>query len=264
MNAMKRTPIKPDLNDYPAVFRPILAGVPLYDSSCSPEARVIFIDRDGGYYLKKAAKGSLGAEAEMTAYFHSKGIGTAVLDYQSLQEDWLLTARARGEDCTHPRYLNDPKRLCDTLAVLLRSLHESDTRGCPVPNRMEGYFHTVEQNWRAGVFDPSFLPEEMKCLTRDEAFREVRAAKPCFQADTLLHGDYCLPNVMLDDWAFACYIDLGNGGVGDRHVDLFWGAWTLAFNLGTDRYRQRFFDAYGRDRVDTELLRIVGVCEAFG
>ena len=69
---------------------------------------------------------------------------------------------------------------------------------------------------------------------------------------------------MLDNWAPSGFIDLGNGGVGDRHVDLFWGAWTLNFNLGTDRYRDRFFDAYGRDAIDPERIALIGVIECFG
>ena len=50
----------------------------------------------------------------------------------------------------------------------------------------------------------------------------------------------------------------------DRHIDLFWGAWTLACNLKTDAYRHYFFDAYGRDLVDDERLRIVAAAECFG
>jgi kanamycin kinase len=69
---------------------------------------------------------------------------------------------------------------------------------------------------------------------------------------------------MLDDWRFSGFIDLGNGGVGDRHIDLFWGAWTLWFNLKTDRYRDRFLDAYGRDKIDAPMLKIVAAAEVFG
>jgi kanamycin kinase len=84
------------------------------------------------------------------------------------------------------------------------------------------------------------------------------------KADTLIHGDYCLPNVLLDGWRFSGFIDLGNSGVADRHIDLFWGAWTLGFNLHTDAYRGRFFDAYGRDKVDEDLIRVVAAAEVFG
>ena len=59
-------------------------------------------------------------------------------------------------------------------------------------------------------------------------------------------------------------IDVGCGGVGDRHIDLFWGVWTLAYNLKTDRYGERFLDAYGRDGVDVSLLHVIAAAEAFG
>ena len=79
--------------------------------------------------------------------------------------------------------------------------------------------------------------------------------------DTLLHGDYCLPNIILDDWRFSGFIDLGHSGVGDRHVDIFWGTWTLNRNLHTHKYRQRFVDAYGREKVDEDMLRVVADIE---
>ena len=57
---------------------------------------------------------------------------------------------------------------------------------------------------------------------------------------------------------------MGAGGISDRHVDLLWGIWTLAFNLGTTRYSERFMDAYGRDRIDPGLLRCVAAMEMVG
>ena len=80
----------------------------------------------------------------------------------------------------------------------------------------------------------------------------------------LTHGDFCLPNIMLDGWKFSKYIDVGNGGIGDRHVDLFWGAWTLNFNLGTNEYRDVFFDAYGRDKIDPAIIELIETIERFG
>lgn len=84
------------------------------------------------------------------------------------------------------------------------------------------------------------------------------------QNNTLLHGDYCLPNIILNDWKFARFIDLNNAGVGDRHVDVFWAIWSLFFNLHTHEYRERFIDAYGRDKVDEDILRVVAAIEVFG
>jgi kanamycin kinase len=259
---MLRTPITPDLTAFPDLIRPLLTGANLYDSSCSPQARVFYIEKDGGYFLKRSPKGTLEREALMTRYFHSLGFGAAVLAYESLDEDWLLTRRVAGEDMTHASVLSDPIRLCDTLAECLRMLHALPADGCPVADHTACYLATAEENYREGLFDPSFA--DLPDLTPDGAWERVRSQGHLLQNDTLLHGDYCLPNIMLEDWRFRGFIDLGNGGIGDRHVDLFWGAWTLRFNLKTDRYRQRFFDAYGRDRVDPERLALVGIIETFG
>lgn len=261
---MKRTRITHNPNDFPAVFRPLLTGARVYDSSCSPEARVMLIDRDEGYYLKSAPKGSLSREAAMTRYLHQKGLATEVLDYLSEDRDWLLTARVRGEDCTHATYLGDPKRLCDTLAQLLRDLHETDWSGCPVLDHTEQYCRIASKNHDMGVCDTALFPDGWGYASAEDAWRVVEKSRHLLKSDTLLHGDYCLPNVMLDDWRFSAFIDLGNGGVGDRHVDLFWGAWTLRFNLKTDRYRDRFLDAYGRDRIEPEMLRVIAAFEVFG
>ena len=255
---MKRTEIRLNPDDYPERFRRLLDGATVYDSSCSNEARVIFIDKDCGYYLKSSKKGSLEKEAKLDAFFASKGLGANVVEYFSGDKDWLLTERVHGEDCTHIEYLSDPERLCDTIAKLLRELHELDHSGCPIIHS-DGYFETVEKNFKSGMFDREFFDG-----SADEAFRLVRENKHLFKSDTLLHGDYCLPNIMLDNWCFSGFIDLGNGGVGDRHVDIFWGAWTLNFNLKTDKYRERFLDAYGRDKIEAEMLRVIAAAEAFG
>ena len=261
---MKRTRIRPDIHIFPADYQPLIDGAAVYDSSCSPEARVWFIDKDGGYYLKSAPQGTLAAEAAMTRFFHTKGLAAEVLDHRSTDRDWLLTARVPGEDCTHAAYLDDPKRLCELTATLLRELHESDTAACPISDHTAHYLARAEQNYHNGWYDTSLFPDNWGYTSAEEAWEVVRTHGHELHADTLLHGDYCLPNIMLDNWRFSGFIDLGNGGIGDRHVDLFWGAWTLVFNLKTEAYCDRFWDAYGRDRVDRDVLKIVAACEVFG
>lgn len=262
---MKKTLINKIPFDLPPELERFVAGAKIFDSSCSPEARVCFIDKDGGFYLKRAALGTLEREATMTKYFHSLGLGVEVLDYTRYGEcDLMLTASAVGEDCVAAKYLDDPKRLCDTIATELRKLHEVDFTACPVKNRTAEYVATVEQNFRTGNFDTSHFPDSFGFATPEDAWRVFCEGKEQLRADTLIHGDYCLPNVMLDDWRLSCFIDLGNGGVADRHIDIFWGLWTLWFNLKTDAYYTRFLDAYGRDKINTDVLKTVAAAEVFG
>ena len=262
---MKKTLLTTLPNDIPERLLPLLRGAPVWDSSCSPEARVLYIEREGGLYLKSAAAGTLSREAEMTRFFHLRGMGTEVLDYFcECGKDWFLTAAVRGEDLTHAFYTSNPERLCDTLAERLRILHECSTDGCPVPDHTAEYLARAAQNYKEGNYDASLFPDNWGYASAEEAWSVLEKNGHLLEKNTLLHGDYCLPNVMYNGWDFSAFIDVGNGGIGDRHVDLFWGAWTLWFNLKTDRYRDRFLDAYGRDKVDAEILKTVAACEVFG
>lgn len=182
-----------------------------------------------------------------------------------MHADWLVTRAVIGEDCTTARYLADPERLCDLLAVRLRTLHElfrtqpGRLAALNVPDVRAGYLSNVERGWRAGRFDAQFCPR----TTAADAHRIATEAAGELRTDALLHGDYCLPNVILDDWRFSGFIDLDHAGLSDRHIDVFWGAWTLWFNLHTSAYCNRFLDAYGRDVIDEGKLAAIAAMECF-
>ena len=231
---MNRTPIA-CIPALPEALRPFAEGASLFDSSCSEAARVWFTNLDGGCYIKTAPKTTLKSEAEMNAFFHSRGFGPEVLAYISQDEDWLVTRAVPGEDCIHPEYLDDPKRLSVLLGQILRQLHETDPSGCPVTNLNEtAYPHIPDYSVRY----PALLTSRV-----------------------LLHGDYCLPNIILKNWKFSGFIDLGGGGIGDRHLDLYWGCWSILYNLKEERWCTRFLDAYGRECIDTDTLRTLNILE---
>lgn len=110
-----------------------------------------------------------------------------------------------------------------------------------------------------GRFDAQFCPR----TTAADAHRVATEAAGELRTDALLHGDYCLPNVILDDWRFSGFIDLDHAGLSDRHIDVFWGSWTLWFNLHTSAYCNRFLDAYGRDVIDEGKLAAIAAMECF-
>jgi kanamycin kinase len=250
-----------ELSEYPAELRSFLSGAKLYDSSCSEQAKTVFIDKDGGYFLKSAPKGSLKREEAMTRYFHGKGLSAEALAYVSGERDWLLTRKIPGDDCTSAEYLGQPEQLCETLAECLLTLHGTDFINCPAPNHTERYLANLGINSQAskGNFD---FARYVGYTDIDDARRDIAANARLLQNDTLIHGDCCLPNVILDNWRFSGFADLDSGGIGDRHVDIYWAIWTLQYNLHTDKYRGRFLDCYGRERVDWQRVRLCGACEA--
>ena len=53
---------------------------------------------------------------------------------------------------------------------------------------------------------------------------------------TLIHGDFCLPNILAKDNKIIGFIDLGDAGIGDPWRDYAWAIWSLEYNLKTKEY----------------------------
>ncbi len=223
---MQKVKVKINLTDFPEELRYLFEDAEVYDSSCSPNAKVWYSDR--GYYVKVSEKGSLKKEAELTELFARKGMGVRMVSYLSEEKDYLVTESAEGEDALH--YLDNPERLCEVLAEAMRYLHSQPIADVPLSPCMEQY---------------AALEKEQK-----------------IKRDTFIHGDFCLPNIMLKGGKFSSFIDLGLAGVGDKHIDIYWALWSLNHNLRTDKYTDCFLDFYGRNRFDSDALRIVAEVEA--
>ena len=248
----------------PKEIESLVLGAKVYDSSCASGAKVFFIDKDSGYYLKTDKKGSLEREYLMTSYFHKRGIGAEVLYFGSNECDIMLTAKVQGEDCVNKKHTDEPKRLSILQGEELRKLHELDYSDCPCFNKMEEYVTLAQHNYLTDNFDKTHFPDNFGYSSAEEAYKVLMDGKSAFKSDVLVHGDYCLPNIILKDWKLSAFIDVGGAGVGDRHIDIFWGLWSLGFNLQTEKYNDLFLDAYGRDKIDKEILKIVASAEVFG
>ncbi len=257
---MKLTRTKADPGMFPEVFRGLLTGADLYDSSSSEAARVYYIDRDDGYFLKQAEKGTLAHEAGMHAYFCGLGLASKMLAYVSEEKDWMLTVKTEGEDCIAQRYLEDPQRLCETVAAAARFLHAQPVN-TEIPGTLEVWKQTAAEGYRTGRFHPRGHSEISE---RDACYRILQEGVHLLREDTLIHGDLCLPNIILKDWKLSGFIDFDHAGIGDRHFDLYWFIWSLRYNLHTDRYREYFLDAYGRECVSEDVLQVIGAGESFG
>lgn len=212
-----------NLNDFPSELHYIFDNTTVYDSSSHPTMTVLY--SDSGYYVKIGEKGSLTKEAEMAKLFEQNEIGVEVISYISDVRDYMVTRPANGEDCTH--YLNDPERLCEVLAEAMKFLHSRPVKGIPVSSCMETYA------------DFGFIKQ-----------------------DTFIHGDFCLPNIILDDWKFSTFIDVGLAGTGDRHIDIYWALWSLEYNLKTDKYTDLFLNLYGESNYDKNILKKIAEIES--
>ena len=220
-------------HDFPKQIQKLFEGTTVYDTGCHSGATVLYLD--SGYYVKIDEKGKLRREVEMVQWFDRMKMGAELVTFISEEKDYMVTKAVKGEDATH--WLKDPEHLCEVLAKTMRRLHDLPPESVPVSPCMDIY-EQMRKN-------PSEDSEKIETVIRK------------MRSNTLIHGDFCLPNVMMQDWQFQAFIDVGLAGIGDRHIDIFWALWSLEYNLKTDQYRDQFLNLYGRDRVDMDVLALV-------
>ncbi|HEV8638105.1 MAG TPA: aminoglycoside 3'-phosphotransferase [Chloroflexota bacterium] len=124
-------------------------------------------------------------------------------------DEWLLTAGLPGVNAVDDALRVDPARLVPLLAEGLRWFHTLPVAECPFDGRF-GLDHRP----------------------------------PGDEDSVVCHGDYCLPNVLIDDWRVSGFVDLGELGVADRWADLTMATWSVTRNLGPG-WEQLFMASYG-------------------
>jgi kanamycin kinase len=86
----------------------------------------------------------------------------------------------------------------------------------------------------------------------DCPFRHPVVGPTTKEDEVLVHGDYCLPNVLFE--ADPChYLDVGEAGVGDRYIDIIAGIWSLRHNYGKGSV-ENLLKEYGLQRLDRRKL----------
>ena len=141
----------------------------------------------------------------------------------------------------------------------------------PVPE-VVGFVHAYGDDWLLtlelpGVpfYHASLGWEPIRIARRfGEILREIHSTDssgcPFGEAapgHVLIHGDYCLPNVLVEQGSLTGLVDVGRAGLGDPRDDLAAGAWTLHYNFGHG-FAPHFLDAYGAPAMtdkDIERLR---------
>jgi len=141
----------------------------------------------------------------------------------------------------------------------------------PVPE-LVGFYQAEGDEWLltrevpgVPLYDPSvgWEPEHI-AAGFGEILREIHSinATGCPFGENapgrvFIHGDYCLPNVLVVDGRLTGLVDVGRSGLGDPNVDLAAGLWTLHYNFGHG-YGGHFLGAYGAEPMserDMERLR---------
>jgi kanamycin kinase len=157
----------------------------------------------------------------------------------------LVTDALPGSDATSPEWRTDMPVLVRALGRGLRRFHEAvGEEWCPFRFDLMRVLPVVEQRVRTNDVRSEAFHDEHAHLGPAEALAELESLAPVDEDLVVCHGDFCVPNVLLQAWSVSGFVDLGELGSADRWWDLAIGAWSIGWNFGPG-FEPLFYEGYG-------------------
>jgi kanamycin kinase len=162
---------------------------------------------------------------------------------------WLVTRALPGRRASAPWPADQRAEVVDALVDIALALHALPAADCPFDRSLAVSVPEAKAAAVAGLVDLADLDEERRGWGTPRLLAELAATVPSDEDVVVCHGDFCLPNILVDPETLrpTGVVDLGRIGVADRYADLALAVRSLAGPLnrqyGPDHAR-RFLDRY--------------------
>ena len=136
---------------------------------------------------------------------------------------YLLMSKVEGKMSCDTYYLERPHELLALLAEALEMLWSIDITDCPHFRDLDTELKEARYRVENGLVDIEHTePEtfgENGFANPSELLEWLENNKPEVEP-VLSHGDFCLPNIFLNNGSISGFIDLGDAGVADKWRDI--------------------------------------------
>lgn len=173
---------------------------------------------------------------------------------------WLVMTAVPGRVGSDPWPADQRMRVIEAIAEMSRALHALPASDCPFDRTLDVTLGTARRALDEGLLDRPVeeLEEWERELDRPGVLADLERQRPAVEDVVVCHGDYCLPNVLVDPESFepTGLIDVGRLGRADRYADLALMSRSIRGDLNPQygaEHVDRFLAAYGADPDDPRL-----------
>lgn len=155
--------------------------------------------------------------------------------------DYLLMTKAIGEISCSEQYLNNPETLVMLLAEGIKMLQAVNISDCPFDCTLKNKLNIARERIENGQIDMYDWEENTQFNSPEELY-DYLIINQHEEEIVFSHGDYCLPNVFLNEETVTGFIDLGRAGIADRWQDIALCVRSLRHNLKNEKYIDLLFE----------------------
>ncbi len=168
--------------------------------------------------------------------------------------DFLLLTVVPGKDATEDLpglSLHDRVGL---VATGLWQIHRIDIADCPFDRTLDAELCLARTRVEQGLVSEEDLEDHQKGRSIKAILNDLEERRPSSETAVFTHGDYSLPNIMIDRGRVSGFLDWRDGGIGDPYRDLPIVAKSIVRNWG-EEWVDLFYKCYGlQDGVDQEKM----------
>lgn len=187
---------------------------------------------DGRCYAKTASEpaalAELADERDRLVWLSSMSVGAPrVLDWDERGGSATMVTSALDGIPASAVSAAEARTAVQGVVAFLGSLHAIAVRECPFDRRLDVTTALAAANVAAGLVDEDDFDEERRGDTADQLLDRLLADRGRAEAleqsaRAVCHGDFCLPNVLLDPDTLTVtgILDVGRLGIADRHLDV--------------------------------------------
>ncbi len=177
--------------------------------------------RDKTNWFIKAQKNTvdLEIEANKMRWFAAQGIQVpTVIDYlETSNTAFLITQALTGKDATQS---DNPRATAIAIAHFLHHLHSLKHRDCPFDRTLDNTLQIAKHNLLNGLVDEADFDLARLGTPAVHLYQRLLEQRPTNEDLVLTHGDFCLPNIIIEKNSVVGVIDLGRAGIADRYQDI--------------------------------------------
>lgn len=176
--------------------------------------------------------------------------------------EYLLMSEVKGACACDASLSEDLPHLVRLLAKGLRRIHNVDITDCTFDQRLHIKIKEAEYRVAEGLVDEEDFDDIRHGRKAVDLFQELIATKLVYEDLVFTHGDYCLPNIIINDGDISGFIDWSRGGIADRYQDLALAARSLAYNFDA-KWIPLLFKEYGIDTIDYSKIEYYKLLDEF-
>ena len=174
---------------------------------------------------------------------------------QTPNYEYLFLSTIAGTIACEPIFAEKLPRLIQILAEALHMVHSLPITNCPFQQDISARLLAIKRLIASGRLDTEQFLARHQDLSPQDWYAQLEKLRPPTETLVFTHGDFCLPNILIDPqkMEISGLIDWGHAGIADYHQDLVDTCWSLGHNFSPD-WIPTLQATYGQQLIDPKKL----------